>query len=215
LTGRHTSGKYLPKQLRPHVVFGGRSRGAASVFDPHNAFPESRRTPTEDRLTAGQRAPGHVSPRRRGVSHGAYGPAPAGEDRRRAGLRVLWRADSRGHARKQPPAFIALFVDCDALRPPTTTSNPSSCDDARAHQGQDVCRWLMVHPRLVGHCNRGMAHGCTPWSKGARSSSTSGDGASRCFRGRSTPQARAVDGRRPCGRMFGQLDDHVRRESHG
>jgi transposase len=80
------------------------------------------------------------------------------EYRRSGALNLLAAFDTRTghvygqcHARKRQHEFIAFLAHIDASIPTKITTIHIICDNARAHHGQDVRRWLISHPRFVMH----------------------------------------------------------------
>jgi hypothetical protein len=73
----------------------------------------------------------------------------AHEDRRSGALKLFAAFDTRtghvysqSHARQRQHECIAFLAHLDASMPITITTIPISCDNARAHHGQDARRWL-------------------------------------------------------------------------
>jgi transposase len=80
------------------------------------------------------------------------------EYRRAGALNLLAAFDTRTgrvygqcYARKRQREFIAFLAHLEAEMPAMIKTIHLVCDNARAHQGQEVRRWLTSHPRFVLH----------------------------------------------------------------
>ena len=61
------------------------------------------------------------------------------------------RVYGRCTGRKRQREFIAFLEALDAVTPATIKTIHIVCDNARAHYGKEVRRWLPLHPRFVVH----------------------------------------------------------------
>lgn len=80
------------------------------------------------------------------------------EYRRAGALNLLAAFDTRTGrvygqctGRKRQREFIAFLESLDAVIPATIKTIHIVCDNARAHHGQEVRRWLTLYPRFVIH----------------------------------------------------------------